>query len=204
MNTSIRASRLLAAALLCLPLAVSAGESRYWSAQAGLNNLSRWPASDAELGLKRGPQFGIAWGKQHKRARYELEYQHGRINVEHASVGGIGGAVDSKGSYNVLTANALRQLPLNHAWSLYGGVGVGVGRTKLPHIGLPSACTCMAAAGKSGFAWQAKAGTELRVSNSGQAFLQLGWLSVPGPEASSIDYPRRGFAVVGLGFRSHY
>ena len=212
MNTLTRASRPLAAALLLLPLAVSAQESRYWSVQAGIDKLSRWPATvgiggptvDAELALKRGPQFGLAWGKQNERARYELEVQHGRFAIEHASVAGIGNAVDAKGSYDVLTANALRQFPLTPSWSLYAGLGIGAGRAKLPHITLASGCKCMAGASKSGFAWQAKTGAEVRLSESRLAFLQLGWLSVPGPEASTMRYPRRGFAVLGLGLRGQY
>lgn len=212
MNTLNRATRTLAAALLLLPLAASAQESRYWSVQAGLNNLSRWPATvdfggptvDAELELKRGLQFGLAWGTQYDRARYELEFQHGRFAIERASVAGIGNAVDASGSYDVLTANALRQLPLSDAWSLYAGLGIGAGRAKLPHINLASACTCTAAASKSGLAWQARTGTELRVGEKNLAFLQLGWLSVPGPEASTIRYSRRGFAVLGLGLRGQY
>lgn len=212
MNILNRASRPLAAALLLLPLAVSAQESRYWSAQAGIDKLSRWPATvgfggptvDAELELKRGPQVGLAWGKQYDRARYELEYQHGRFGIEHASVAGIGNAVDANGSYDVLTANALRQFPLSPTWSLYAGLGIGAGRAKLPHITLASGCKCMAGASRSGLAWQAKTGAGVRVSASKLAFLQLGWLSVPGPEAPTIRYPRRGFAVLGLGLRGQY
>ncbi len=212
MNTLTRASRTLAAAaLLLLPLTASAQESRYWSVQAGVNDWSRWPATltvggrhiDAELDLKHGPQFGLAWGKQHARARYELEYQHGRFAIERASAAGMSSAIDARGSYDVLTANALRAFPLTEDWSLVAGLGIGGGRARLPKIELASRCTCMAAISASGFVWQAKTATEVRISPTTLAFLQVGWLNVPASGASANGHAHRGLAV-GLGLRGLY
>ena len=211
-----------AAALLCLPQAAHATDlagpghdSHYWSVQAGVNTLSRWPARvshggpamDAELRMKNGAQFGLAVGRQRQQARYELEYQRGRIRINEATIGPVTDAVDASGHYDVLTANALHHAPINPSWSVYAGLGVGVARVNLPKISLDNGCQCLGAASKTGFAWQARGGTEWRLDPSSGLFAQLGWLSVPGPSASApsvVSYPRKGFGVVGLGFRKHF
>lgn len=209
-------------ALLGLPLAAQAGDpaaaghaSPYWSVQGGVNTLSRWPAQvnfggpvvDAELRMKNGAQFGVALGRQRQQARYELEYQHGRIRINEATIGPVTEAVDASGHYDVLTANALRHAPINPSWSVYGGLGVGVARVTLPKISLDNGCQCLGAASKTGFAWQARGGTEWRLDPSSGLFAQLGWLSVPGPSSKGpavVTYPRKGFGVIGLGFRKHF
>ncbi|MFP5391548.1 MAG: outer membrane protein [Gammaproteobacteria bacterium] len=185
------------------------GGAPYWSVQAGLNRLSHWPATvsshgasvDADLGLGRGAQAGLAWGRQFHHARYEVEFQHGRIDIERARLGSVSQNVSASGHYDALTANALHQAAVSPALSLYAGAGVGVARTRLPHISLPSGCACVPAADKRGLAWQLKGGAELRISAHGNVFVQAGRLSLPGPASATITYPRRAFTVVGIGYR---
>ncbi|MFP5394332.1 MAG: outer membrane protein [Gammaproteobacteria bacterium] len=187
-------------------------EFGYWSAQLGAHNLKRWPATvdfggptvDASLELKRGIEFGIAAGKQKDKMRYELEYQHGRIGITRAQVAELGEAVSAKGSYDVVTANVARRLPVNDALSLYATLGAGVARTKLPSLTLSSGCKCVADADKTGFAWQARVGAEQRLSEKGFGFVQAGWLSLPAPRGGAISYARRGTAVLSIGYRGLY
>lgn len=211
----------IVATLLSLPfgaMAQAAGdaqESRYWSAQAGMNSLSHWPAevdfggpkAQASLGLERGAQFGAAWGKQYDKARYELEYQHGRLKIDSVTIAGLTEQVSASGHYDVLIANALRHVAINPDWSAYAGLGIGIGRVSLPGIGLASGCKCFSEASKSGFTYQARIGTEHRLSETGFGFAQLGWIKLPGTSSGampSVTYPKRGVATLGFGYRGLY
>ncbi|MBC7453000.1 MAG: outer membrane beta-barrel protein [Massilia sp.] len=206
---------IILAALLCLPVAAQAQESRYWSVQGGMNNVSDWPGRvnfggpsvDASLQIDRGVQFGAAIGKQYHSARYELEYQHGQFDITGARVAAVAQAADASGKYDVLTANAYRVLPLNAAWSAYAGLGIGYGRVNLPQLGGAAGCQCLGKASKGSVAYQARLGMEYRVSDAGQAFVQAGWLSLPGAQsdgAAYVAYPRRGFATLGIGYRAAF
>ena len=200
------------ASLLCLPLAAQAEETRYWSVHGGMNKLSDWPARvnfggpsvDASLKIERGMQFGAAVGKQYDKARYELEYQHGQFDISGATVAALAQAADASGKYDVVTFNAYRSLPLNAALSTYAGLGLGYGRINLPQVGGASGCRCLGKASKGGAAYQARIGMEYRMSESGLAFMQAGWLSLAGARsdgAAYVAYPRRGFAMLSVGYR---
>jgi opacity protein-like surface antigen len=214
----------LLSALSGAPLAVTAAPLdqagaepavRYLSAHVGLNNLSDWPARvsfggpevEARLQLKRGANLGLAFGRQAGPGRHELEYQHGRFDIERASIGRVTEAVDASGSYDVLTANALRELYVHPAVTVYGGIGAGLARVKLPQISLSNGCRCLAEADRTGFAWQARVGAERRVTASGLVFGQLGYLSLPGPRAqgqSAIRYRSRATGVLSVGYRHQF
>lgn len=202
----------LLATLLCLPLASQAQESRYWSVQGGMNKLSDWPATvnfggpsvDASLQIDRGLQFGAVIGKQYDKARYDLEYQYGQFDITGATVGAVSQAADASGKYHVLTANAYRSVPLNDTVALFGGLGVGYGRVTLPTLGGAGGCQCLNEASKGSLAYQARLGLDLRMSESGVAFVQAGWLRLPGARsegAAYVSYPNRGFATFGIGYR---
>lgn len=203
---------LLIAALLCLPLASHAEDAGYWSVQGGVNKLSDWPgtvnfggpAADASLQLDRGAQFGAAIGRQYDKTRYELEYQHGQFDITGARVAALTQPADGSGKYDVLTANAYRTLPLNDTLALYAGLGLGYGRINLPKVGGATGCQCLGKASKGSAAYQARLGMEYRTSDTGLAFVQAGWLSLPGARSEGtayVTYPRRGFATVGVGYR---
>lgn len=211
----------IAAALLALPLSALAQsadatqESRYWSVQAGMNSLSHWPAmvdfggpqADASLGLERGAQFGAAWGKQYDKARYELEYQHGRFDIDSVTISSRTEQVSASGKYDVLTANALRSVAINPDWSVYAGLGIGIGRVSLPGIRLASGCKCISEASKSRFTYLVRTGAEYRLSNTGFGFVQLSWMKLPGSSSGampSVTYPKRGVGTLGFGYRGQY
>jgi opacity protein-like surface antigen len=203
------------ASLCCVATMAQAQESRYWSVQGGLNNVSDWPAKvnfggptvDAGLKIDGGAQFGAAIGKQYDQARYELEYQHGMFDIDSITVAGIVQNTNASGKYDVLTANASRTLPINAATALYAGVGIGYGRVNLPRLAVAGGCKCIEKASKGSLAYQARLGVEYRVNERGLAFLQLGWLSLPGARSDGnayVSYPRKGFATRGVGYRGHF
>lgn len=182
---------------------------RYVSAHLGVNKLSNWPGRvdfggpqvDARLELDRGAHLGAALGRQRGAARYEVEYQHGRVDIERAAVAALSQAADGSGHYDVLTANALRDLLVRPGVTLYGGVGLGLARVQLPHIDLANGCRCLGEADETGFAWQARIGAEHRVGQAGRVFGQLGYLRLPGPESSSVSYRSKGVGVLSVGYR---
>lgn len=204
----------LLAVLACLPLLAQAQaqQSRYWSVHGGMNNLSSWPAKvnfggpsvDASLQIERGMQFGAVLGKQYGKARYDLEYQYGGFDITGAKVAAVSQAADVRGSYHVLTANAYRSVPQGQALALYGGLGLGAGRVTLPALGGAGGCQCLNEASKGSFVYQARLGMEYRTGASGLAFLQAGWLRLPGARSDGVAhvaYPRRSFATLGIGYR---
>ncbi len=80
-------------------------------------------------------------------------------------------------------------------------------RVTLPKVTLDSGCNCVGKASKSSAVYQAKVGMEYRVGESGNAFVQAGWLSLPGAASDgppSITYPRKGVAVFGIGYRGQF
>lgn len=207
----------LAAILISLQVAAAPqGQAqRYVSAHVGVNNLSSWPARvdfggpqvDARLELKRGAHLGLALGRQSGPGRYELEYQHGRFDIERATVAAVSQAADASGDYDVLTVNALRDLYVRPGVTVFGGIGAGVARVQLPHIALANGCRCLAEADKTGFAWQARIGAERRAGQAGFVFGQLGYLRLPGPKsegASSISYRSKGVGVLSVGYRHQF
>jgi hypothetical protein len=183
--------------------------------QGGVHKLSHWPATvdfggptaPAELRIDSGAQFGASWGHQDGKNRYELEYQHGRFDITGVTIGAARSAADASGHYDVLTANALRSMQLAERLAVYAGLGVGVGKVSLPEVAVASGCRCIGAAGKSALVWQARVGAEQRIGGQGHGFVQLSWLKLPGAHsdgAASVAYPRRGVAVLGVGFRRFY
>jgi len=231
MNTrfSTRAARTLAGAavLLSFPLAALAdpaaqgnpqahtADIRYFAAHVGMNKLANWPGEvnfggpvvAANLELSPGANIGLIWGKQRERARYEIEYQHGNIDIDRVTLGTRAAAVDASGSYDVLTANALHQRSYSQNGTVYAGLGVGIGRVKLPTIDIVPNCNCLSANDKTGFVWQVRTGIEHRITASGLVFGQIGYLKVPGPKSedtAGASYRNRGFAVLSVGYRHQY
>lgn len=216
MNTKLFFATVLAALLTTgLAHAQHVPTARYVSAHAGLNNVSHWPARvkfggpemQANLELKRGANLGLVFGRQYGPARYELEYQHGRFDIERARLGNVAQAVDASGKYHLVTVNALRDLYVRGALTVYGGVGLGVARVELPHIALTSGCRCLAQADKTGFAFQGRIGAEHQLGAAGRVYAQLGYMKLPGPTSagqSKISYRSRSAGVISVGYRHHF
>lgn len=222
----VRTVTSLAAILLSLPVAALANppalaekttlaHGRYASVHIGSNHPSDWPGRlhwrtgsvEAGLDLKGSANIGLALGKERGLMRYEVEYQHGGWDIEGASLGTRSDKVHASGHYDVLTVNVLRRAIVNHAVSLYGGAGVGIGRSALPHVAFAAGCACLPKADKTGLVVQLKAGAEHRVSRAGLVFGQLAYLKVPGPQSDSttwIKYRSKGFTVLSIGYRHQF
>lgn len=221
MTNKKNASALLSLLTVFVPLSAVAQSQeleqdpiKYFGIHGGINNVKSWdaqvdfggPKVDAALVLDRGAHLGFKLGRKYTRARYELEYQYGRIEIDRASVAALVQGQSANGSYHVATVNALRYRPVNAELSVYAGVGVGFARVSLPDLSVAS-CKCLVESDRTGFAWQARVGAERRVSEKGFLIAQLGWLAIPGPRAkgsSGVSYEKKGFATVNVGYRREY
>lgn len=206
----------LAAGMLAAAHAGAAEPVRYWGVHAGANTLKNWDAQvDFGFGtpvagradLGRGVHGGLMVGRQSEHARYELEYEAGRIKVERLTLDPLAAAVDAKGRYQALFANAYRTERLAGALDGFLGAGIGWGRVSLPLLGLGPTCNCFGPASKSGFAWQLRAGLDYRLGPEHGIALQYTWLSLPKPESDgppAIQYARKRFGAVTLGYTRQF
>ncbi|QBI04332.1 outer membrane protein [Pseudoduganella albidiflava] len=190
---------------------------RYWGAHLGANTLDHWDARvdfgggvafDGRAELKRGLHGGIQVGHATEHARYELEYERGALRVEQLALGPVTEAADARGHYDAVFANAYRTDRLSESLGTFVGGGIGWGRVKLPDLALGSFnCRCFGPASKSGFAWQLRAGLEYRVAPGQALSLQYTWLALPAPERGgdvAVDYERRRFGALSLGYSRHF
>jgi opacity protein-like surface antigen len=204
-----------AATLLCTQ-AGAAYALPYWGVHAGVNTPKSWNAQvdygsgipvTARLDLERGPHAGLMVGRQTAHARYELEYETGRIKTERLTIGPRSAAVDAKGRYQALFANGYRVEPLSGSIDGFVGAGIGWGHATMPRVGLGDGCSCFGPASKSGFAWQLRAGLGYRVSAQSSLSLQYTWLALPRPEAEGLPkvrYERKPFGAVTLGYSMQF
>jgi opacity protein-like surface antigen len=201
-----------AAAALLAAQAGAADAVHYWGLHAGVNTLKDLDAQvdfgfgmplNGRADLERGVHGGLMVGRQSEHARYELEYETGRIKLERLTLDPLSEAVNGKGRYHALFANAYRTDRLSEKVDSFVGGGIGWGRVKLPLLGLGPTCKCFGPAAKSGFAWQLRAGLDYRVSEQSNVSLQYSWLGLPRPEAEgppAIRYDRKRFGAVTLGY----
>jgi len=209
-------SAALAAALLAAPLfALAAQPGMYVGGHVGANNLGDWPASvdfgsgvgvDGSLSIGSGYHLGILAGRQTENARFELEYQYGRFDVEQLELGGLTQPASARGHYDALTFNAYRTFALATRWTGFAGLGIGWGKASLPGAGF-GPCNCFPAASKTGLAYQARFGAEYEVATGHLLFGQFSWLSLPGSSSGgtpSVTYPRHGVSSIGVGYRKTF
>jgi len=213
---NLRQCCVAAAAALFAMGAGAAEPVRYWGVHAGVNTLKSWDAQvdfgfGAPIGgradLDRGVHGGLMVGRQSEHARYELEYETGRIKVARLTLDPLSEAVNGKGRYHALFANAYRTDRLSERIDAFVGGGIGWGRVKLPQLGLGNSCNCFGPASKSGFAWQLRAGLGYRVSDQASVTLQYTWLALPRPEAEGppgIRYDRKRFGALTLGYSHQF
>ncbi|QGZ40444.1 opacity protein-like surface antigen [Pseudoduganella flava] len=197
--------------------AAGAEPTRYWGVHAGANTLKDWDARvdfgagtpfDGRADLKRGVHGGVQVGHADGHGRYELEYERGSLRFERLTLGPISEAVDGRGHYDAVFANAYRTDSFGNGFGTFAGGGIGWGRVKLPQLGLASTdCPCFGPASKSGFAWQLRAGVEYRPAPQYAFSLQYTWLGLPAPERNSspsIDYDKRRFGALSLGYSRRF
>lgn len=204
-----------AAALLCTQ-AGAAYAVPYWGVHAGVNTPKSWNAQvdygagpvTAHLDLDRGPHAGLMVGRQTTHARFELEYEAGRIKTERLTIGPRSAAVDARGRYQALFANAYRVEQMSESIDAFVGAGIGWGRATMPRVGLGDGCSCFGPASKKGFAWQLRAGLGYRVTAQSSVSLQYTWLALPRPEADgrlpTVRYDRKTLGAVTLGYSMQF
>lgn len=215
-QTCVAAATLLAAQAAQAGPPPSSDPVPYWGVHAGLNTLKAWDARvdfgfgtprSGRADLDRGAHGGLVFGRQSEHLRYELEYETGRIEVERLTLDPLSQAVDGKGRYHALFANAYRTDRLSERIDAFAGAGIGWGRVALPLLGLGTNCDCFGPAENSGFAWQLRAGLGYRVSALSNVSLQYTWLSLPRPEAEGppgIRYERQRFGALTLGYSRRF
>lgn len=212
--TAVTLATLAVSALAQSSSAAVSNEPRsYMGLQLGRYNVDNWNsqvqlgpsvALDGKVHTDTGNVFGLVLGRQHEKARYELEYQRGAFDVRRIEVGAVNQPASGSGKYQALTLNAYRQEPFDAKWSGYAGLGLGWGRADLPRIDLSNGCDCVGAASKSGLALLARAGLEYRFDQHHNAFAQYTLLRVPGPSSGSMPGVRYDSQWVGawaVGYR---
>lgn len=203
---------------LALPMKAAsqpAAPANYAGVHIGQNNLSSWPAevnfggvsAQGHLSLNDSTHGGLMIGRQTENARFELEYQQGRIDISSVQVGPVSQGADARGKYQVIMLNAYRTFVLRPNLNAYVGAGVGWGSVKLPSLPPVSGCNCFPAASDKDLALQARAGAEYLVAAGHGIFLQYTALRLPGANSGgvpSVSYSRRTIGAVGVGYRATF
>lgn len=204
------------AGALAVSWAQAAEPVPYVSIQLGANDLSSWPATvnfgagaqtGGSLSLDRGAHAGVALGRQTEKARFEVEYQHGRFDVTRQNLGAFTQATTGDGHYDALTLNAYRTFAINANFSAFAGAGIGWGSVSMPQGSMIGACNCFPAASKGGLLYQARLGGEYLIGNGHHLFTQYTWLSLPRSSSGStpgVSYARRGVSALTVGYRKTF
>ncbi len=204
-----------AVAGLALPFSAASQPVLYGGAHLGMNNMSSWPAqvnfggvtSTGRLSLDDSAHGGLMFGRQTENARFELEYQQGRIEISSAQLGPITQATDARGKYQVLMLNAYRTFLLRPNFNAFLGAGIGWGSVKLPALPPISGCNCFPAASDKGVTFQARVGAEYLMQGGHGLFLQYTALRLPGADSGgvpSVDYSRRTISAITAGYRKTF
>lgn len=198
------------------PAADPAAGTNYVGLHLGRNNVTQLHANvdfgagqsfPGEAGAARGLHGGLVLGHRTEHARFELEYETGRFDIEHVTLGPQSADVDARGRYDAVFANAYRTERLNESIDAYLGAGIGLGRVKLPRIGLGDTCACFGPAAKSGAALQLRAGLAYRVSDGSSIGLQYSWLRLPALEAGgppAVQYARKNVGAWSVAWMHHF
>ena len=202
---------------LALPCGAQAAEpGMYAGIHLGQNITSSWPAtvdfgagvrSGGGVGLDNGAHVGVIAGKQTPNARFEAEYQRGRIKVTDASLAAVSAPHSGTGHYDVFMLNAYRTLDLTPQFNAYAGVGIGYAKVKMPELAALAGCNCFRSASDNGLALQARLGTEYSFGSGHHLFAQYTALRLPGASSSgapSVSYGRKTIGVVTAGYRKTF
>jgi hypothetical protein len=208
----------LAAASATLTVGAFAADTvqpaNYIGLHGGVNNLSDWDAT-VRLGpgvslpgavrAKSGLHAGIFGGRQTENARFEVEYQSGRFDINAIELGTVRQDVSNSGHYQAFTFNAYRTAALSEQLTGFAGLGLGWGSVSLPQMGFTNPpCDCFAHASTSGFAWLGRIGAEYHFGPSNHVFAQFTLLGLPQPKSGGtpgVDYARQNAGSVSIGLR---
>lgn len=175
-----------------------------WDATVSLGGPVRVPG---KLSLDRGQHWGLFAGKQTENARFELEYQRGDFDITRIQLGPQQQAMSTGGDYDLLTINAYRTWDPSDSYTLYAGLGIGWGHTRLPLMGFTSGCQCFAAASRSDFVYQGRLGAEYHFAHGHNAFVQATWIALPTPGSRSnpgVVYSGKGVRALSVGYRKEF
>ncbi|MGE4241481.1 outer membrane protein [Ramlibacter sp.] len=220
----MKSKLLLVSLALCaaLPLASHAQQRRaapvpHWYAgiHGGVNDVKDWsadvnfggPTTAGELRLDRGLHFGLMAGRRTENARFEVEYQHGRMDIDRMTLGGFSQAASGKGSYDALTVNAYRTFEVANRTTAYIGAGIGWGRVKLPTLPTISGCNCFRGVSDDGLVYQLRLGAEYEIQNNQHLLAQYTLLHVPGlgsGGAPSVEYSSKNINIFSIGYRAGF
>ncbi|WP_374583124.1 hypothetical protein [Pseudoduganella sp.] len=189
--------------------------SWYMAGHVGVNNLDDWPAkvdfggveANGKLGLKRGNHAGLMVGRETAHARYELEFGHGRIKIDSLELSGIAEPGGQRGHYDVVLANIYRHDAVSASLRVFGGIGIGWGRAKLPTLRFSSGCECLGPASRGGLAYQGRLGLAYQVSPGNSISFQYSHLSLVGPRRGgtpSVEYGRRSFGALSGAYTRYF
>lgn len=202
---------------LALPCGTQAAEpGMYAGVHLGQNIVSSWPAtidfgagvrSGGGVSLDNGAHFGVIAGKQTPNARFEAEYQRGRVKITDARLATVSAPRGGTGHYDVFMLNAYRTFDLTPQFNAYAGVGIGYAKLKMPDLAPLAGCNCFRSASDSGFALQARLGTEYSFGGGHHLFAQYTALRLPGASSNgtpSVSYGRKTIGVVTAGYRKTF
>ena len=206
-------------AVFALPTSVTAQTAQarayYIGAHLGQNNLSDWPAevnfggvtSRGRLGLDDGLHGGVMVGRQTENARFEVEYQQGRLDITSVSLGPVNRSEDARGKYQVLMLNAYRTFVIRPNLNAYVGAGIGWASVKLPGLPPLNGCNCFPAASEKDVAFQARVGAEYEFSLGHRLFLQYSALRLPSANSGgvpSVSYAHKNVSAITAGYRMNF
>lgn len=219
----IKALRLTFALAVALPVAAVAHGDKapdhaihYLGGHLGMNLTRGWPATvdfgggvhaAGRLSLDRGGHQGLLAGRQTRNARFELEYQRGRMTLTGIALGPVDESAAGRVDYQALTFNAYRTHAFDASWTGFAGAGIGWGKVRLPDARFGNACHCFPEASGGGLVYQLRLGLERAVGDGHRLFAQYTWLSLPSADAGDapgVAYPRHGVGSVSLGYRKTF
>ena len=205
----------VAAAMALLPAAALAAEpANYAGAHLGASNLDNWPvtvdfgagvSANGNLATDSSWHGGFFIGRQTQNARFEVEYERGRVDIGGASLGLVGAAAGGgTGHYQALLLNAYRTHEFNPKLNGYAGIGIGVGAVSLPALAPLTACNCFRGASNTELALQARLGAEYQADGGHRVFVQYTWLRLSGPDSGGVpaaNYSNKTIGSVSAGYR---
>lgn len=201
MNMNLRS--IIAAMLFMayLPISYAEDAKTYLAAHAGVQLGSKWPASlnwgevslDEDFKMNQGFHGGLMLGRDYEKSRYELEYQHGKADMQN---NGLSEGPSGSARYDLFFINAYRKKEIKP--NVNGYLGAGIGWAKLKFF---NPCECMSNASGDGLAFQLRAGLEYQHTAGRYVFAQYSHLFLPSTDAETIQYHRHNFGTATIGYR---
>jgi len=188
----------------------------YAGGHVGQNDLDHYDANvnfggpvttPGSLRLDKGLHFGLQVGRRTEKARFEVEYQHGRSNVEGVTLAAFSQAAGGRVRYNAFTFNAYRMFEINRQIEAFIGAGIGYGSVTLPTVGPIAGCNCFPGTSDNGFVWQLRLGADYEIRPMHTLTLQYTWLHLPSVSSGGtpgVNYSSKTLGAWGIGYRAGF